>query len=131
MTENAKKVFEILGVKPNEEFGINDGLYDFCGTFFMSEDLTIFDNDNERRILLQKLLNGSYKIIKLPKKKKKLMDLTEEEFLNWKRNNCGNCKNCIFRNVICTCAGKYESLWVECKELYSDTFLNQEIEVKE
>ena len=71
-----------------------------------------------------------YKIIKFSKKKK-LRDLTEDEFLNWKRNNCGNCKNCIFRNVICTCAGKYESLWVECKELYSDSFLNQEIEVKE
>ena len=81
MNENVRKIFNILGVEPNEKFGINDGLYDFCGTFFMSEDLTIFDNDNERRILLQKLLNGSYKIIKLPKKKKKLMDLTEEEFL--------------------------------------------------
>lgn len=132
MTDIARKVFDLLGVEPNEEFGINDGngLYDFCSTFFMSEDLTIFDNDNERRILLQKLLNGSYKIIKFSKKKK-LRDLTEDEFLNWKRNNCGNCKNCIFKNVICTCAGKYEKLWVECKELYSDSFLNQEIEVEE
>lgn len=140
MTENAKKVFEMLGVEPNEEFEIEDK----NGFWKISERLNLYyrqghyDNgdyayngfDNS---LIIDLIKNPKLIIKLPKesKKKKLRDLTEEEFLYWKRNNCGNCKNCIFRNVICTCAGKYESLWVECKELYSDTFLNQEIEVEE
>lgn len=133
MNENVRKVFDLLGVEPNQEFKVmlkdNSKLdnkfkfdvnlqgYIFSDKWYLLEDL------------LKLLLNGAYKIIKISKKKK-LRDLTEEEFLNWKGNNCGNCKNCIFRNVICTCAGKYESLWVECKELYSDTFLNQEIEVE-
>ena len=134
MNENIRKVFDMLGIEPNEEFKVmlkdNSKLdnkfkfdvdlqgYIFSDKWYLLEDL------------LKLLLNGAYKIIKFSKKKK-LRDLTEDEFLNWKRNNCGNCKNCIFRNVICTCAGKYESLWVECKELYSDSFLNPEIEVKE
>ena len=127
MTENVRKVFDILGVEPNEEFKINDGLYDFCNTFFISEDLTIFDNDNERRILLQKLLNGSYKIIKLPKepKKKKLRDWTMEEYKKWLEKNCGNCKNCnrcIFNNVMCSMENQ---CWVKHKYLYSDAFLNK------
>ena len=131
MTENARKVFDLLGVEPNEKFKIYDGYNEFNETFYINEELFIVDNNGYKISVLSNLLNGTYLIIKLPKKKKKLMDLTEEEFLNWKRNNCGNCKNCIFRNVICTCAGKYESLWVECKELYSDAFLNQEIEMEE
>ena len=130
MNENIRKVFNLLGVEPNEKFRIG-GLVYGNNIFTIDENLTISDDRETIYIyLLASLLRGDYKIIKFSKKKK-LRDLTEDEFLNWKRNNCGNCKNCIFRNVICTCAGKYESLWVECKELYSDAFLNQEIEVKE
>ena len=131
MTDIARKVFDWLGVEPNEKFKIYDGYNEFNETFYINEELFIVDNNGYKISVLSNLLNGTYLIIKLPKKKKKLRDLTEKEFLNWRGNNCGNCKNCIFKNVICTCAGKYERLWVECKELYSDAFLNQEIEVKE
>lgn len=131
MTDNVRKIFDMLGVEPNERFGINDGLYDFCGTFFISEDLTIFDNDNERRILLQKLLNGSYKIIKPPKEnKKKLRDLTMEEYKKWVRKNCSNlsCEDCVFLKAKCNTNSI--GCWINHKDAYSEKFLNQEIEVE-
>ena len=136
MNDNVRKIFEILGVEPNEEFKIEDkncfwkideklNLYYRQGHYDNGDyAYNIFHNS-----LIIDLIKNPELIIKQPKKKK-LRNLTEEEFLNWKRNNCGNCKNCIFRNVVCSCSCEYESLWVECKELYSDAFLNQEIEVK-
>lgn len=134
MNDNVRKIFEILGVEPNEKFKVNG--YEGC-RFVIEDNLAVckvpYSKDFNYFKWFTYILNNPELIIKLPKepKKKKLRDLTKEEFLNWKRNNCGNCKNCIFRNVICTCACKYESLWVECKYLYSDAFLNKEIEVEE
>ena len=134
MNENIRKIFDILGIETNQEFKVmlkDNSKFSYKFKFDVDLQGYIFsDKWRFEEDLLKLLLNGAYKIIKFSKKKK-LRDLTEDEFLNWKRSNCGNCKNCIFKNVICTCAGKYESLWVECKELYSDSFLNQEIEVKE
>ena len=131
MNENIRKVFDMLGIEPNQEFKVmlkdNSKLdnkfkfdvdlqgYIFSDKWYLLEDL------------LKLLLNGAYKIIKFSKKKK-LRDLTEDEFLNWKRNNCGNCKNCIFNNVVCSYA---DCSWVKHKYLYSDAFLNKEIEVEE
>lgn len=64
-------------------------------------------------------------------RKKKLRDLTLEEYKKWVRKNCDNgilsCGDCIFRYVNC---GKNFS-WIDCKDLYSDKFLGQEIEVEE
>ena len=64
-------------------------------------------------------------------KKKKLRDLTEEEYKKWVIENCDNgilcCKDCVFRYVNCD----KHFRWIDRKDLYSDKFLDQEIEVKE
>ena len=81
--------------------------------------------------LFKVLKNGVDKIIKFPKKKK-LRDLTNDEYTKWKIKNCDNvnrnCTNCIFRYSNCSST---ESGWVHHKDLYSDEFLDQEIEVEE
>ena len=131
MNDNVRKIFEILGIEPNENFKIDNGFNDFYSTFYMTDDLSIFDNNEERRpFFLQKLLNGSYKIIKLPKEPKKLRDLTPEEWNKWRDNNCTSCYKCIFRNVYCD-KSRNDTSWVNNKDLYSDKFLDQEIEVEE
>lgn len=131
MNDNVRKIFDILGIEPNEEFKIEHILgYMTDSSFYMTDDLTIFDSNKERRTsFLQLLLNGTYKIVKLPKepKKKKLRDLTEEEWNKWKEKNCDNCTDCIFSKVYCD--SSYTS-WINNKDLYSDKFLDQEIEVE-
>lgn len=60
--------------------------------------------------------------------KKKLRDVTEKEFENWARQNCHgrNCEKCMFKYVRCTVSNS----WAKYKEVLSDEFLNQEIEVE-
>lgn len=68
------------------------------------------------------------------KKKIKLRDLTQEENVKWREKNCtfwGNgwgCNKCIFYNVMCI-ANKQKD-WIYHKDLYSDKFLDQEIEIE-
>ncbi len=63
------------------------------------------------------------------KKKIKLRDLTEKEFQNWKNEKCeADCKHCIFENV--ECAEWKNNCWVRNKNLYSNRFLDQEIEIE-
>lgn len=134
MTENIKNVFKMLGVKPYEKFkikGSNDGaIYridaDLLG-FYQNEDDEIFEFVED---LVVNILNGSYEIIKLPKKKK-LRDLTEEEYAKWQDKNCNknSCVNCAFGNVGCIRSSMI--CWIEHKDLYSSKFLDQEIEIEE
>ena len=67
---------------------------------------------------------------KLSKIKKivKLRDLTEEQCIKWQDKNCEkyDCSKCPFRCVDCN-----KPFWVSCKEMYSDKFLDQEIEIEE
>ena len=132
MTENVRKIFDMLGVEPNEKFKIaehNDG------KFYIADDLSIIDDKGAERPtnMLRALLNGRITIIKLPKesKKKKLRDLTEEEYEKWIAKYCDNgiisCRDCVFKYVNCD---KHFS-WVNYKDLYSDKFLDQEIEAEE
>ena len=72
---------------------------------------------------------GVYKAVKKEQKKKKLRDLTIEEYAKWKRKNCGNCSKCIFRHVYCNTFDE-NNCWIYHKDLYSDKFLDQEIEVE-
>ena len=60
--------------------------------------------------------------------KVKLRDLTEEQYTKWQEKNCGkyDCTKCPFRCVDCN-----KTFWMSCKEMYSDKFLDQEIEVEE
>ena len=128
MNDNVRKIFDILGIEPNEKFKIQGVDNMTSGIFHMDENLNV--SDEERRIYsLKLLLNGTYKIIKLPKKKK-LRDLSVEEYKKWLEigcHRCDRCDNCVFKNVICM----YDNnCWVHHKDLYSDKFLDQEVEVE-
>ena len=130
MNDNVRKVFDMLGVEPGEEFQIilNDNRM-FTFKFKLDESLQGYCFSDEWCLsdtLLKFLLNGTYKIIKLPKTKK-LRDLTPEEWDKWREKNCNNCDKCIFIYVMC---GSYRESWIHNKDLYSDKFLDQEIEVE-
>lgn len=61
---------------------------------------------------------------------KKLRDVTPEELKEWYRINCDNhCDGCIFDNVYC-CIINSNHQWVYHKDLYSNKFLDQTIEVE-
>ena len=132
MNENVRKVFDMLGVEPYEKFkieGNGDTIYHIDEELYIYRDNEILCSDK----ILKYLINGYFKIIKLLKEpnKKKLRDLTVEEYKHWQKTNCDNidCNKCIFFNISCH---KYNvNCWVNHKDLYSDKFLNQEIEVEE
>lgn len=97
MTENVRKVFDMLGVEPNEEFKMLVGkptkfIYkckiseSLQGYYFDGEDWIFFDE------LLKDLLNGSNTIIKIPKKK----HVGDKECLDFK-----DCKDCPFKAIDC------------------------------
>ena len=138
MTDNVRKVFDLLGVEPNEKFKLKekgDALY--C----LTENLTgrLFDERGEDyesivEWLLREALINPEDIIKLPKepKKKKLRDITLEEYKKWLNKNCKiskECCECPFYAV--QCQWHKVACWVNHKDLYSDKFLDQEIEVEE
>ena len=60
---------------------------------------------------------------------KKLRDVTPEEFNEWcKGCKAGKCLKCLFRYIICD---MYKGTnWTYHKDLYSDKFLDQTIEVE-
>ena len=132
MNDNVRKIFDMLGVEPNEKFKIAEHNED---KFYITDDLSIIDDKGVERPtnILRALLNGSINIVKLPKipKKKKLRDLTLEEYKKWLIENCDNgilcCRDCVFRYANCD----KHFRWIDRKDLYSDKFLEQEIEVEE
>lgn len=76
-----------------------------------------------------------WEIVKEPKKVK-LRDLTEEQYDLWIKNNCTKkyndyCTGCPFQKVKCDNYGTVNDAWYLNKDLYSDKFLDQEIEVEE
>ena len=64
-------------------------------------------------------------------KKVKLRYLTPEQCKKWEVKNCGHieCRDCIFRSVECDIYS--DDVWYLNKNLYSDEFLNQEVEIEE
>ena len=64
--------------------------------------------------------------------KKKIRDITAEEFEIWKNYNCKtydlHCTGCPFRASECGFVG-LRFPWYESKEMFSDKFLNQEINI--
>ena len=62
--------------------------------------------------------------------KKKLKDISLEEFKVWSIKNCKqlSCEKCVFSKV---CCDEFSSdCWINNKDIYSDKFLNQEIEIE-
>lgn len=63
---------------------------------------------------------------------KKLRDVTKEEFKKWKNINCLiggiNCSECPFYKV--SCGLEVKDSWIFNKDVYSDKFLDQTIEVE-
>nr|DAP05115.1 MAG TPA: hypothetical protein [Caudoviricetes sp.] len=65
------------------------------------------------------------------KRKIKLRDLTKEQWDNYKEKNCmWHCENCIFGPTKCYTSGNKKS-WINHKDIYSDKFLDMEIEIEE
>lgn len=135
MNDNVKKVFEMLGVESNEEFKIQDDFnncdeHKYC--FNENFDVWRINDDGTQEYYSElevlRILKGIHKIIKLPKKKK-LRDLTEEDFRKWRNKNCNilKCNECIFEHVHCT--KSTNECWANHKDLYSDKFLDQEVEI--
>ena len=81
----------------------------------------------------QDLFSGDWEIVKEPKKIK-LRDLTKEQYGKRKDKECfsinANCKKCPFIDVTCS-SSNHRSSWINHKDLYSDKFLNQEIEIED
>lgn len=86
MNENVRKVFEILGVEPNERFkieGIDEANYYIDERLYvLRENKDRLGNVSECDKGLSNILNGNFTIIKLPKKKK-LRDVTPEDYKKW------------------------------------------------
>ena len=133
MTDNVKKMFKMLGVEPNEKFKIKDKEHDVFCFYKIDENLNVFFAAGsvweKSCIKLADFLTEKYTIIKLLNIKK-LRDLTAEEYKKWYDKNCGacggSCCSCLFNCTACLC-GKY--CWVNHKDLYSDKFLDQEVEI--
>lgn len=61
--------------------------------------------------------------------KKKLKDISLEELKVWSIKNCKlSCEKCVFSKVYCD--ESLRNCWVNNKDIYSDKFLNQEIEIE-
>lgn len=59
----------------------------------------------------------------------KLRDMTFEQYEEWQVKKCVVCENCIFKYV--KCYHLHDNVWIKHKDLYSDKFLDQEIEIDE
>ena len=68
-------------------------------------------------------------------KKVKLRDLTEEQYQKWILKNCDNyddkCEGCPFQKVYCDRNPNIDDWWIRNKDLYSNKFLDQEVEIDE
>lgn len=128
MNDNVKKIFEMLGVKPNEKFNVmSKGKVDSEVLHIDTRLRVLTETSNIVAEALRYLLTGEWQIVKLPKKKK-LRDLTEEEYICWWKSNCNSvCDDCLFNNVYCVPVN--DRFWLNHKDLYSDKFLDQEVEI--
>ena len=62
--------------------------------------------------------------------KRKLKNITNEEYKKYIDTHCGGeyCSKCVFNNVTCTYISYHK--WIKNKDIFSDKFLNQEIELE-
>lgn len=94
------------------------------------DDLIIDENNYAIPFVLDYFKADDWEIVK-EKKKVKLRDLTMEQYEKWMNEQCEElcCDGCFFRVVECNYYD--DSCWMRNKELFSDKFLDQEIEVDE
>lgn len=64
------------------------------------------------------------------KRKIKLRDMTKEQWDENKPINCTWCSDCKLGCVNCG-TSNFKSSWINHKEMYSDNFLDQEVEIEE
>ena len=110
----------------------------YYGFLFISEteDKIFSDNvvNDNYRIAKKDLNSDDWEIVEEPKKVK-LRDLTEEQYQKWILENCGNyndkCEGCPFQKVYCDRNPNIDDWWIRNKDLYSDKFLDQEVEIYE
>lgn len=78
-------------------------------------------------IMTRDLLTDDWEIVK-EIKKIKLRDLTEEQFEKWRDENCRkyDCLDCPFSGIDCN-----KFFRISCKDMYSDKFLDQEVEIED
>ena len=91
------------------------------------EDLIVDENNECFPFILEDFLADNWEIVK-EKKKVKLRDMTESQYLKFIKKYCGYeiCSTtCPFRYINCSMG------WRKHKDHYSDKFLNQEIEIEE
>lgn len=107
-----------------------DSNYDIMKILNPDTNLFIKNYNSASALLTLNFLNFSWTWERKEKQKIKLKDLTLEQYIKWINNNCSNltCENCPFYKVDCR---KDNTSWVNNKDLYSEKFLNQEIELKE
>ena len=106
------------------------------------DNLIVDENDYAIPFCIDDFSADDWEIIK-EKKKVKLRDLTEEQLEKWVLKNCGNyndkCDGCPFQKVYCDRNPNIDDLWISSKDLwwirnkdlYSDKFLDQEVEIDE
>ena len=98
------KSFEEIGLigKHFSVYNVNGNLIrEDC---YINENGYVCTGSNELWSITMGLLTGLYSYEITPKKKK-LRDLTKDEWDKWKRVDCierDSCDDCIFRNVVCT-----------------------------
>lgn len=99
--------------------------------YFLEKEEIIHNYDKYRLVSVFKyedLMSEDWEIIK-ETKKVKLRDLTAEQVKKWIDENCNRgdyCKDCPFRCIEC-----YDTFWLSCKDMFSDKFLDQEVEIGE
>lgn len=112
----------------------------YYGFLFISETENKISSDSVvencgYKITKDDLKADDWEIIK-EKKKVKLRDLTAEQYKTFVDKKCGNqivgigCVGCPFYHISCL-YGKDNRCRIDNKDLYSDKFLDQEIEIGE
>lgn len=108
----------------------SDSDYDIMKILNPNTNLFIGNYNPASALLTLNYLDFSWTWEREEKKKIKLKDLSHNQYIKWLDDNCFDlaCENCPFHKIDCR---KDNTSWVNNKELYSEKFLNQEIEIEE
>lgn len=104
--------------------------------YYSSEDGELYTDKGCKITLTSYIIKlDDWEIVK-EKKKVKLRDLTKEQYEEWVEQNCiwmcdDGCRGCPFRKVKCDNRYMADDVRYLNKNLYSDKFLNREIEIEE